>query len=768
MRGVKHRADGRQVAVARADGELRVYDLPAMTEAAPPARLRYARACQCQRSGFLRRWSTIRHQARIGASSRPGLRPARGHLVHELEGPPPGFLGALALDDTGAILAVAHVGAILTYDVASGEVLARLQGHESPVRESWFQPGGGLLATTGLERMTWLWDPIRGRTLAALSGTCQGWRRDGSRLMIASGAEMTTDRLTGRFGRRTIDVRTLGDLPGAAFSTGFGKLSRNDLYGPSRSEYSPDGRLIALALRPDGVRLVRAADGKALARLPIGDCDEAVFLPDGGLLTYNSRGLCRWPIRRVSAGTLRVGPPEPLARGNSAVAPSGLAVAAHGRLVGAGDSPFLSGVLLLDPDRPSRRIFLSPHRWINDLALSPDGRWAATGCWAWPLPSRQVKVWDASTGAAGVAARPRQRPGGLQPRRPLAGRRWRRPVPLLPHRLLGARCRGRARRGGGHDALGVPSWQPGRRHHEPDAEGGAARRGGDRRRARLARAARSRGHQCTELQSRRPPPRRAAGRLPGADLGPRRHPPALDDLGLAAGLPDIFGGGAAAATADEPPAVDRIEVVGADPAGLRLLAIRQVLREAWIGFQSLWDPPAWRTPRSWWSGAAGGERLGHWRLAAADYRAALARRPDSYSANDALARLLAEVPGRGQVEEAVRLARSADLQPPNPEYRQTLGLALYRAGRSAEAATLAESNLRWNGAGVDWLVLAMSRQRLDQAAAARAALAEAVRWRAARPNLRPDQVASFDRLLREAQSLLNEALPDLPADVFAR
>jgi hypothetical protein len=62
----------------------------------------------------------------------------------------------------------------------------------------------------------------------------------------------------------------------------------------------------------------------------------------------------------------------------------------------------------------------------------------------------------------------------------------------------------------------------------------------------------------------------------------------------------------------------------------------------------------------------------------------------------------------------------------------------------------------------------MSRQRLGQAAAARAALAEALRWRAARPDLRPDRAAAFDRLLREARSVLNEALPDLPADVFAR
>ena len=165
------------------------------------------------------------------------------------------------------------------------------------------------------------------------------------------------------------------------------------------------------------------------------------------------------------------------------------------------------------------------------------------------------------------------------------------------------------------------------------------------------------------------------------------------------------------------------------------------------------------------------DRLGQWRRAAADYRAALARRPDSFSANHALALLLAEEPNRGDPEEAVQRAQfAADLlhSPWGSNYRQTLGLALYRAGRFAEAATVAESIYRLPRAGTSRLVLAMSRQRLGQAGAARAALAEAVRWRAAQTDFRPDRAAAFDRLLREAQSVLAEALPDLPADVFAR
>jgi WD40 repeat protein len=216
-RGVAHRADSRQVAVLRADGELRVYDLPDMTEAAR-LRLGFVRDQRVYDdhvalSGDGRRFAILR--ALRGAVRVYDL--ARGHLVHELEVPPPGFLGGLALDHTGAILAVRHAGAILTYDVTSGEVLARLQGHEGPGRGSWFQPGGGLLATTAWDRTTRLWDPIRGRPLAALSGTCRGWQRDGSRLMIATGGELTTYRLTAGFGRRAIDVRALGDSPGATF-----------------------------------------------------------------------------------------------------------------------------------------------------------------------------------------------------------------------------------------------------------------------------------------------------------------------------------------------------------------------------------------------------------------------------------------------------------------------------------------------------------------------------------------------------------------------
>jgi tetratricopeptide (TPR) repeat protein len=248
------------------------------------------------------------------------------------------------------------------------------------------------------------------------------------------------------------------------------------------------------------------------------------------------------------------------------------------------------------------------------------------------------------------------------------------------------------------------------------------------------------------------------------DLVPIRRE--LDALGLAAGIPDIFGG----ATAGDDPAVERIEVEGADRAGLMRLAIRQVLHEAWIGFRALWAPRLddaeerlGRAER--WIG------LGHWRLAAADCRAILARRPDSLPAASSLVRCLLNDPGGGAPSEAVRWARAAVARRPDAvDFHMMLGAALYRAGSFVEAVAELEAYLpRYQeGAGFGLLYLAMCRQRMGQAAAARAALTEALRWRDAKPAFSPADLPVFRGLLREAESVAAEELPDLPPDVFAR
>ncbi len=132
---------------------------------------------------------------------------------------------------------------------------------------------------------------------------------------------------------------------------------------------------------------------------------------------------------------------------------------------------------------------------------------------------------------------------------------------------------------------------------------------------------------------------------------------------------------------------------------------------------------------------------------------------------------MAHAPGRGDLEEAIRWARKAvALMPGDSYYRNTLGVALYRAGRFAEGAVELEHNIARNAKmiGYDWVFLAMCKQKLGQSASARITLARAEGWRSVADRLPPSQTAEFHTFLEEARAVLNESLPDFPPDVFDR
>jgi len=239
----------------------------------------------------------------------------------------------------------------------------------------------------------------------------------------------------------------------------------------------------------------------------------------------------------------------------------------------------------------------------------------------------------------------------------------------------------------------------------------------------------------------------------------------LREIGLDAGFPDNFGGDT---RAGEVATIDRIEVRGADAAGLRLLAARRTLREAAVSFRQMFEPdltdPEELRQRgiAWW-------RLGFVRLATADHRASLSRRPDSATTANSLAWNLVASPGRGDPDEAVRWARKAVELEPLPGYRNTLGTALYRAGQLSQAAVELERNVAENSPsiGFDHVVLAMCRQRMGRPDSARLELIRARRWQAS-VSLRDSMEAQELRdLIREAEALLNGSLPDFPPSIFS-
>jgi Tfp pilus assembly protein PilF len=163
------------------------------------------------------------------------------------------------------------------------------------------------------------------------------------------------------------------------------------------------------------------------------------------------------------------------------------------------------------------------------------------------------------------------------------------------------------------------------------------------------------------------------------------------------------------------------------------------------------------------------DRLGQWRWAAADFRASLSKRPGSAFTANELAWILAAMPGRGDPDDAVRWARKAvELEPTNSSFINTLGVALYRAGRDVEAAATLERNAVPHStmSGYDWVFLAMCRQRLGQVEQARRALTHALKWQAEAVGLNRAQAAQFHAFCQEAEALLGSPLPDLPQGVF--
>jgi serine/threonine protein kinase/WD40 repeat protein/tetratricopeptide (TPR) repeat protein len=120
--------------------------------------------------------------------------------------------------------------------------------------------------------------------------------------------------------------------------------------------------------------------------------------------------------------------------------------------------------------------------------------------------------------------------------------------------------------------------------------------------------------------------------------------------------------------------------------------------------------------------------------------------------------------------QVVQLAEKACRQSPTAANRNTLGAALYRAGKWEEAVETLDQN-QGASAAFDWLFLAMAHQRLGHADKAKEFLEKAVAWlesarrnKAVIPSLgqppREDQQVELATLHDEAQRLVNGAKSD--------
>jgi tetratricopeptide (TPR) repeat protein len=115
------------------------------------------------------------------------------------------------------------------------------------------------------------------------------------------------------------------------------------------------------------------------------------------------------------------------------------------------------------------------------------------------------------------------------------------------------------------------------------------------------------------------------------------------------------------------------------------------------------------------------------------------------------------------VEAALPLAEKAVRLAPQPAiYRNTLGVAYYRAGRYREAVEVLRPNVEKSAdmdLAFDLYFLAMSHHRLGETARARDYLDWAVRWVAMLPDVRPQTREELAAVRAEAEELLSPRVP---------
>jgi serine/threonine protein kinase/WD40 repeat protein len=264
---------------------------------------------------------------------------------------------------------------IYLWDAYKGKSLGRLAGHNNDGIHVASHPAGDLLASSSWDGTLRLWEVGTGRELFKTSwiGCPPHFSRDG-RLLAADVADHQL---------RLWEVIS---------PCGYRNLVREPHVGKteySRCAVSVKHRLLAVGMQ-DGVGLWELPSGRPVAFLA-SPADVAAFEPSGAVLTFGVGVQRRWPIEAVGPdGMLRVGPPQPL----PFPAPAGqIATNRDGRVMGSAQA---RGALVWHADKGNELVKLTPQHDVRFVAVSPDGRWIATGSHS--STDVYVKVWDSRTG----------------------------------------------------------------------------------------------------------------------------------------------------------------------------------------------------------------------------------------------------------------------------------------------------------------------------------------------------------------------------------
>jgi WD40 repeat protein len=250
---------------------------------------------------------------------------------------------------------------------------AVLAGHADVVIGIGFNQASTLAATSSWDGSMRLWVPETGQMILSAQGA--NWQvqfsPDGRRLTESGGFGVLEVSESSEYHR--------------LYAAQIGR----DLAGPA---FSADGRIIAAEIG-NRIRFWATDSGRELASFePLVVWDSLLFHPDGTSLFSSERsgGIYRRDLACAQSNVWTLAPPRLVYQANGL---RQAAVSADGRYLAAANFDKGEG-LVLDLEHPAAPVPLRSHDKMDAIALSPDGRWAASASWH----NSEVRVWNARSG----------------------------------------------------------------------------------------------------------------------------------------------------------------------------------------------------------------------------------------------------------------------------------------------------------------------------------------------------------------------------------
>ena len=280
--------------------------------------------------------------------------------------------------DGGRLVTACMDNTIYVWNAATGRRTAVFEGDTSFITSLAFNHAGSLVASAGYDNLVQLWSPDSGRKLVNYPGS--SWQ-----LQFSPDDRYLRGWQNGyRYGSLEVVVSPECRQLCVPREGGFTCLPA----------FSADGRVLAVATETK-VRFWDTVSGQGIAGIACKHSDDVIFNPDGRSLIQVDRdeGVRQRTWERAggaAAPAYRLGPPRALF---NAQFMQGAAVSADGRYLGT-TRQMEGEALIFDLQNPGAELVLAGQPMVNRIALSPDGRWAATASWHNSL----LKVWDARSG----------------------------------------------------------------------------------------------------------------------------------------------------------------------------------------------------------------------------------------------------------------------------------------------------------------------------------------------------------------------------------